>query len=58
MKEILLANRKLKGNATAQITHLPVPQAGLVFCRPVRRQAGTQANAEKPKELFLASPQD
>jgi len=29
------------------------PQAGLVFCRPVRRQAGTQANTKKPKELFF-----
>jgi len=41
MKEILLANRKLKGNATAQI-------AQLVF-------ADTLANSEKLKELFLAN---
>jgi hypothetical protein len=39
MKEILLANRKLKGKAIAQIAHL-------VF-------ADTQANAKKPKELFF-----
>jgi hypothetical protein len=44
----------LKWKATAQIAHLPVPQAGLLFCRPVRRQAGTKANAEKPKELFFS----
>jgi hypothetical protein len=41
MKEILLANRKMKGKATAQIAHL-------VF-------ANTQANPEKPKELFFAN---
>lgn len=41
MREILLANRKLKGNATAQIAHL-------VF-------DNTQANPEKPKELFFAN---
>jgi len=41
MKEILLANRKLKGNANAQIAHL-------VF-------ADTQnANLKKPKELFFS----
>jgi len=43
MKEILLVNRKVKGNATAQIAHL-------VF-------ADTQTNPEKPKELFFAFAQ-
>jgi len=40
MQEILLANRKVKGNATAQIAHL-------FF-------ADTQANPEKPKEQFFS----
>jgi len=39
MKEILLANRKLKGNANAQIAHL-------VF-------ADTQANPEKTKRAIF-----
>jgi len=43
MKEILLANRKIIGNATAQIAHL-------VF-------ADTQASPEKPKELFFSNAQ-
>ena len=44
MKEILLANEKLKGNANSQIAHL-------VF-------ADTQANPEKPKELFFSQRSD
>jgi hypothetical protein len=42
MKKILLANKKLKGNATAQIAHL-------VFCRHTKR-----ANPKKTKRaIFL-----
>jgi len=44
MKEILLANEKLKRKAHAQIAHL-------VF-------ANTQANPEKPKELFFSQRSD
>jgi len=47
MKGILLANRKLKGNATAQIAQLVPTRRDLVF-------ADTQANPEKPKELFFS----
>ena len=42
MKEILLANRKLKGNATAQIAHL-------VFCRH------TGLPEKNQKSYFLAN---
>ncbi|MEA3494528.1 MAG: hypothetical protein U9R42_00650 [Bacteroidota bacterium] len=42
--KFLLANRKLKGNANVQIAHL-------VF-------ADTQANPEKPKELFFSQRSD
>ncbi len=41
MKEILLANRKLKGKPTAQIAHL-------VFCRHAK------ADPKKLKELFFS----
>jgi len=53
MINLLQENIEMESHRT--IAHLPVPQAGLLFCRPVRRQAGTKANAEKPKELFLAN---
>lgn len=51
MKEILLAYRKLIENANAQIEHMPIPQAGLVF-------ANTQANAKNQKSYFLPTLKD